>query len=251
MLGALIAQDLATRWSGGILTWAWALIQPLVQIALYAVVFGALMAPRGGVFASHGTYVIFLCSGVFLWVGFSEAVSRGANALREGASQLRGRPLPLALFPLKVTGTAWILALVGFIGTLAVAPLVGVSPSWTWLLLPVPYLALVLLAGGLGLLLAPLTVLARDTLQLVQLVLPLVFWATPIVYAPSILPDWAQAAQQLNPLALAVGAVHDLLLTHQVPDLAAWGRMLLAPVLVLALGAYALRRLDLEVRDAL
>lgn len=250
-LTVLIAQDLRARWSGGILTWAWALIQPAVQIALYGVVFGAIMVPRGTAFPSTGAYVVFLCSGVFCWLGFSESLARGTTALVEGGSLIRGRGVTPILLPLRAVGTAWLLAMIGFTGSLVIAPLAGVAPTWTWLLLPLPLIALILLAAGLALALAPMAVLTRDTIQLVHLALPLGFWATPIVYEPSILPTWAQAVQAANPLAPAITAIHDLLLRGSIPSLDQWILMTLWPFATLVIGLGLLRRLEGEVRDAM
>lgn len=248
---ALIEQDLRTRWSGGVLTWAWALIQPAVQIALYGIVFGAIMVPKGMTFSSTGAYIVFLCSGVFCWLGFSEGVARGTTSLLEGTSLIRGRGIAPALLPLRAVGTAWILAMVGFLGALVIAPLAGVSPTWTWLLLPFPIYTLVLLGAGLALLLAPMAVLARDTVQVVHLLLPLGFWATPIVYEPCILPIWAQTIQVLNPLVPAITGIHDLLLRQAVPSPSTWGLMLLWPIAAVVAGRAVLRHLDAEVRDVL
>lgn len=250
-LTALITQDLRHRWSGGVLTWAWALIQPSVQIALYAIVFGAIMVPRGVTFPSSGAYVIYLCSGVFCWLGFSEALARGSTSLLEGTSLIRGRGIAPFLFPLRAVGTAWILALIGFIGTLVIAPLAGVEPSWAWLLLPLPVLSLIILAAGLALLVAPVTVLARDTVQVVHLLLPLLFWATPIVYEPAILPTWAQDVQRFNPLAPAIKTIHGLALRGECPGLFDWIALAVVPLSALGMGWWTIRRLDSEVRDAL
>ena len=250
-LPVLIAQDLRNRWSGGVLTWAWALIQPAVQIALYAIVFGAIMVPRGVAFPSSGAYIIYLCSGVFCWLGFSEALTRGSTSLLEGASLIRGRGLTPLLFPLRAVGTAWLLALIGFVGTLVIAPLAGVEPSWTWLLLPLPVLSLIVLAAGLALLLAPVTVLARDAVQVLHLLLPLLFWATPIVYEPAILPPWAQEVQRFNPLSPAIKTIHGMLLRGECPGLLCWTALTIVPLGTIGAGWWTLRRLESEVRDAL
>lgn len=247
----LIRQDLQARWSGGVLTWAWALIQPSVQIALYATVFGAIMVSRGAAFPSSGAYIIYLCSGVFCWLGFSEALTRGSTSLLEGASLIRGRGIPPFLFPLRAVGTAWLLALIGFTGTLVITPLAGIEPSWVWLLLPVPVLSLMVLSAGLALLLAPITVLTRDAIQLVHLLLPLLFWATPIVYEPAILPPWAQEAQRLNPFSPPITTIHALLLRGKCPAFLDWAALSIIPLITLGSGLWTLRRLESEVRDAL
>lgn len=250
-LAALTAQDVRARWSGGMLTWGWALIQPVAQIGLYALIFGTLMAPSAPGYPSVGSYLVYLCSGYFCWVGFSEAITLGAISLKIEAPLLRARSMPLALFPLKAAGAAWLLSLMGFSAILALAPFLGITPSWHWLLLPIPWVSLVLLSGGIAVILAPMTVLARDTEQLIRLALPLLFWLTPIVYVASVLPDWAQSVLKLNPLAVAVSAIHELMLADRMPDATVWGTMLGISPAVFGLGIFVLSRFDSEVRDAL
>lgn len=251
ILAAMVMQEVSTRWSGGILTWTWALIQPFAQIGLYALIFGAVMVPAVPGHQSGANYVVYLCVGYFCWVGFSEALTVGAASLRGATSVLRSRPLPLALFPLKAVGAAWLVSSVGFLAILALAPFLGVALSWHWLLLPIPWLGLVALSVGGALVLAPMTVLARDMEQVIRLALPLLFWLTPIVYVPTLLPEWARPALQFNPLNFPLSIIHDLLFSHRMPDGSTWGFMAGAAAIALGLGAFTIHRFDGEVRDAL
>jgi ABC-type polysaccharide/polyol phosphate export permease len=209
------------------------------------------MTPRGTAFTSPGSYVVYLCSGVFCWLGFSETLARGATAQLESATLIKGRGLHPALFPLQAAGTAWMLALVGFTGTLAIAPMAGATPSLAWLLLPLPVISLALFATGLALALAPVTVLVRDTVQVVHLLLPLAFWATPIVYEPAILPTWAREVQAWNPLLPGITGIHSLLLASQIPSARDWLLMAVPAIAALLLGLAVSQRLEAEVRNAL
>ena len=251
ILAAMTWQDLSTRWSGGILTWCWALIQPVAQIAIYAVVFSAVMTPAASGLENHGQYLVYLCSGYFCWIGFSEAISLGSTSLRDATSVLRAMPLPLALFPMRSVGGAWLLAAIGFFCIITIAPLLGVTPGWSWILLPFPLLDLVCLSCGIALALAPVTVLARDTEQLVRLILPLLFWLTPIVYVPSILPDVAQHLLKINPLQIPISMIHQIVLRRELPEAMQWTRMLVTCSLIVTTGACILRQLEDEVRDVI
>lgn len=251
LLLSLINNDLRSRWSGTALSWIWAFLQPLAQIALFATVFGNLMANRSAAFASPGYYVVYLCCGLFLWSGFSEAIARGAASLKEKSGLLRGRSLFMAFIPLASVGSAWIVAIVGIVMALAITPFAGVDPRWTWTLIPLPILAMALMSSGLALGLAPIQALIKDTANLLQLILQLCFWLTPVVYDPSILPAWAQEVVRLNPIAVAVISMHKIVLDGILPSFSEMA-VLACGILVSQLaGWWCIRKLEDEVRDAL
>lgn len=251
VLVAMTLQNLRTRWSGGIMQWSWALIQPLVQIMIYVVIFSSVMQPADKLRGGGQGYIVYLCIGYFCWLGFSEGITLGTTSLRDSTPLLKARPLPLSLFPLHSALAAWLLSAVGLLATLGLAPYLGIDPSWLWLLIPLPWLGLVVLTCGLTLILAPMCVLIRDTEQFIRLALPLIFWLTPIVYTPAILPGWAQRALELNPLNRYLAILHDLILDHRLPGWRDWITMVVSGACMLALGALVMRNLNGDVRDAI
>lgn len=250
-LPTFIAQDLRQRWSGGALTWAWAILQPLAQIAIFAVVFSSILMPRGGKFADPQVYIIYLCLGFFPWLAVSEGLVRATGSLVEGAGLLRRTPLPLYVFPVKSILAAWCLCGIALVLVLVAAPFLGCPLRLAWLLLPVPLLSMLLVTVGLALVLAPVNVLVRDVSQVLGLLLPLLLWTAPVIYVPDILPSWAQRAQDFHPLAPALNMIHGLVIDGELPTRRVWLLVVAYPGLALVAGWLVSRALDREVRDAI
>ena len=250
-LTALTLADLRQRWSGGAIAWGWVVVQPIAQITIFAVVFSSILVPRGGKFADPQVYIVYLSLGFFTWLAVSEGLVRGTGSLIENAGLLRRTPLPLALFPVKATLAAWCLCLIALLLTLAAAPFLGCPVRWTWTLLPIPVLSLVLLAMGAAMALSALNVLIRDVGQVLALLLPLLLWTAPVIYVPDILPIWAQKAQVFHPLAPALVMLHGLVIDGALPSLRVWLLVAAYPVLALLAGWLVMRSLDDEIRDVL
>ena len=107
------------------------------------------------------------------------------------------------------------------------------------------------MSAGIALTLAPLGVLFRDTVQVLQVSLPILFWVTPIVYTSDILPTWAQNCQALNPMLPMLKGIHELLISGTIPDTSTWAMMASIPILTLILGQYTITHLNRDVRDAI
>lgn len=247
----LVIADLRNGSASGRLNWGWILAQPIAQITLYSVVFGIFMSQRGTTFATPGSYIVYLCSGFFCWLGFSETLSRASTAQIEGSTLIKGRGIPPILFPLKAAGAAWTISIIGIILTLIMAPFAGVTPVPAWFVLPLLVMSLIILSMGIALVLSPITTLDRNVSRSVNLLLPLIFWATPVVYEPSILPAWAQKIQVWNPLFPGITSIHELLLFGITPSTQRWCEIFFISVSSLAVGSWAARRLDSMIRDVL
>ena len=251
LLTNLVRADLRQRYSGSSAGWLWTLLHPLAQIAIFSVVFTSVMSGRGQGFAHAQDYVLYLCIGLFPWLAFSEAVSRGSAALLAGAAHLRQGLVVEELLAAKVTASATISALAALCLLLAISPLLGLQPMWSWLLLPVPFLALMASALGLAMICGMLAVFFKDLLQAVQIALPLLMWSAPIIYVPEILPPWARQALPLHPLYPSLAILHDLFLHGRPAEPGLWVAMLLWPAALLAVAGLVTARLRSEVRDAI
>lgn len=239
-------QDLSTRFQGNIGGLAWAFAAPVLQLAIFYLVFTQIFRAR--VPGLEGTgYLAFLALGFWPWFAFSEAVARATTTLQEQAGLVRKLALPLSALILARVAAAFALHAVGFAAVLLVLALVGVKLQWPALaLIPLLWLPLLLLASGIGLMTAALQVFVRDLSQAIGLVLSLWFFLTPIIYARQMVPEWLQPVLDLNPLTGLVEAHRHLLLDGdwQVPWLASLvGASLLAS---LGIAVYARLRAALE-----
>jgi lipopolysaccharide transport system permease protein len=245
--------ELRHRYAGTGLGVVWNVLHPLALIAVYSVVFTTLM---GGKVPGHAdneryAYVLYLCSGLLPWLALAECLTRGCNALAENATYLRKLPIPEQVFVAKSAVAATLGLGISFGLLLLIAPVLGLAPVKTWLLLPVPLMLLMAMGYAVALLCATLNVFFRDVGQLLTVALQVVLWTVPIVYAKSTLPDWAERLLAWHPLYPPLVAVRELLLNGAVPSTATWAGMIAWPLAFLLVAQLAFTKLRPEIRDVL
>jgi lipopolysaccharide transport system permease protein len=225
-----VRRELSARFRGTLLGALWQLVQPLLLFAVYGFVFTELLGARVGADpdAPPGTLAVFMFSGVLVWSAVADSLSRAAGSVLEQRNLVQKVRFPAQLLPLH----AALAALVPFVAGLAafslVAPAAGLwePPGWRLLALGPPLLAAqLLLTAGLGLALAALQVLFRDTQPILAVALTVGMFATPVFWVPdpAALPGverWLPLLE-LNPFAHLVGAWRALLLSLEPGELGA------------------------------
>ncbi len=176
LLGSLTRKELTVRYKHSTLGFLWSMIQPLFLLVVYTAVFAILGAgfPR---------FAIWVLCGLLVWTFASTAMLTGTTSITANASLVGKVKFPRAVLPLANVGGAlmhFMLQSVAFAGVLLVT---RHSVDWAYMwLLPIALLVAVLVVSGLVLLLAPLNVMARDTMHLLELLVMGWFWMTPILY---------------------------------------------------------------------
>jgi len=246
VLRAFVARQLKVRYKQAVVGAGWVLIQPLVGAALFALFLGHYAK-----IGSEGVpYLLFALAGMAAWGYFTGACNTGAESLIGNQNLLRKIYFPREVLPL----TPVISGLVDLgiaVGVYLVAALIeGITPTWTWLALPLPALILVWFAASIALGLSSLNIYYRDVRYVLPFVLQIGLFASPVTYSLSLIPDsWRTVYAILNPIAAAVDTLRRIVLHSQWPDpLVAFGA--LGWSLLLTLAAYALfKRLERGFSD--
>jgi homopolymeric O-antigen transport system permease protein len=244
-------RELANRYAGSLSGIAWTFLQPLAQLAIYAVIFTQVF--RATVPAQYPgvTYTAFVAVALWPWIMFSEAVQRGMVAITANAGLIRKVALPNQLFVFSAVIACFAIHLAGFLVVLAVLASVGENVRLAGvpfaLLLLAPYL---LLAAGVALILAALQTLLKDVEHGTGIVLSILFYATPILYPLSLAPAAWRGFMLWNPLASLSERLRDVLIVHPslVPgDLVLWA----VSIAVFAAGLAIFKRLAPYFEDFL
>lgn len=195
VLENFVARDLRVKYRGSVLGYLWSLLEPLSLVGVYYFVF-VLIARRGG-----PDYPLVVALGILPYSFFSNVVTGGAGALTSNRSLIRRVFIPRELFVLGHVGSQ--MAVFG-LSLLSVVPLLfvyGQLPGWRLVLLPLAIVLLTLLATGIALGLACANVLYRDVTYVLRVLLRVVFYASPVIYPLSLVPDRLLGWYLLNPLA--------------------------------------------------
>ncbi len=234
LIGVLVRRELNARYRASVLGYLWSMLNPLLLLLVYTVVFTTVFTPR---VAGENPYALFLFSGLLPWLFFSSALLDSAITLVDNGPLLAKVMCPPEVFP-AVTVLAHlvhhILALPVLLAALVAAHLLGLHPfPWTVVFLPLALAPWVVLTAGLAFGIAALAVHFRDLRDIVGNVLNLLFFASPIIYSlHSIGSPLVLRILRLNPLASLVTVYRDLAFTGTfsppVEWVIAWGSALAA-----------------------
>jgi ABC-type polysaccharide/polyol phosphate export permease len=232
LVAALLVRQLKARYRGSILGFVWTFLNPLLLMAVYALVFHFYMR------IAVPNYAVFLLAGILPWTWFASSLSEGANAIVQGSSLVTK-----SLFPTEILPTVVVLTnMVNFVLTIPLLVVaawchgVAVSPLALLALAPVIAVECAFILG-LVLALAALNVHYRDVQHIVTNTLLLWFFLTPIVYPPSQVPESLKMILWLNPLALFTDIYHDLLVTGAWPSAEVVAMLIADSAVSLFLGA--------------
>lgn len=260
LLSLLVRTGVTTRYRNSVLGWTWSYVRPAAQFLVFWIVLGLFMNLNRGI----DQYAVYLFSGIVVVNLFSEAFKNATTSIVGNAPLVRKVYLPRQLFAVS----AAIVAFVHFLPQLALLMIVCIVLGWLGgvgvlsILAMLAAIAITLLfALGLGLLFGAVNVRYRDAENIVELLLLLATWASPVLYSWTMVrdaidtldwPGWMLELYMLNPLTQGVQLFHYAFWmpvtasTETVPPGLGINTLwtFLIVVAVLALGQFVFRRLE-------
>jgi len=198
----LVQRDIKVRYKQTVLGVVWAVLQPLLTMAIFTVVFGGLAKiPSDGY-----PYAIFIFAALLPWTFFANSVGISSLSLVNSANMVSKVYFPRVIVPLASIGGGLIDLMISVLVLFALMLWYGVGWSPNLLLAPVLLLAVVFIALGVGTLLSALTVAYRDFRFVVPFMVQIWMYATPVVYPASLVPEKWQWVLYLNPMAGVIDA---------------------------------------------
>lgn len=251
LLLSFTRRELASRYAGSVTGFAWSLLHPLAQLAIFAFVFSHIFRvpmPEG---YAGTSYTAFVAVALWPWIMFSEGISRTMGCIAANGGLIRKVAFPHELLVYASMLACCVIHLAGFMAVLVALRLMGEPVSLSSLpvalVLLIPYM---LLAAGLGAALAALQTLLRDVEHVIHVVLSILFYASPILYPASMIPKALDWWIRYNPLAWFSERLREILLKGSglvVGDLY-WA---LACIAVFAAGLWFFNRLSPSFEDFL
>jgi ABC-2 type transport system permease protein len=241
-IGLLVVRDLKVRYASSALGYVWSILEPLLLGLVYWFIFTQIFHREVGL----DPYVVFLLAGIFPWTWFAGAVTDTAKSLRNEARLIRSTNVPRELWVLRVVVSKGI----EFFFSLPVLLFFVVAYHgeihWQLVLLLPAAGMMAVLCLGIGLLLAPLTVLLEDLDRIVRLLLRLGFYCSPIIYTVADVPHKLAPFFALNPVA----GILELCRAGFFPDQLVWRHVehsALACLVLLLVGWVVFARLERTV----
>jgi lipopolysaccharide transport system permease protein len=246
LLWVLVARDVRVRYKQTLLGGGWAILRPLLAMAVFTLVFGRLAKlPSEG-----APYPVFVLAGLLPWTFFSTSVTGAAESLVGTQGMISKVYFPRLLIPLSTLGVALVDMAVG-LGVLAALSLwYGVVPGATMLVLPASLILLLLATLAVGTLLSALTVSFRDFRHLVPFLLQVWLYATPVVYSAALVPPRWRWLLYINPVAGPVDGFRAAFLGRR-PDLLGMTTSLGISAMLLLVAILYFSRVERRLADIL
>jgi lipopolysaccharide transport system permease protein len=221
LIKALAKREVIGRYRGSMLGLLWSFFNPLLMLAVYTFVFSVIFQSRWGGNGGSGSKIEFamvLFTGLIVFNLFSECIGRAPSLILSNPNYVKKVVFPLEILPFVsllasayhalISLAVWLIAYVIFFG----------APPATVIYLPLIIFPFTLFIMGWSWLLASLGVFLRDVGQFVGVVIPVLMFLSPIFYATESLPPAYRNLLYLNPIAVVVEMVRDVMYWGKAPE---------------------------------
>lgn len=235
LLRLLVVKDLKIKYKASAIGLAWSLLNPLLLMLVYTLIFGAIFKQK------QPAFPIYILSGLLAWNFFSTSLNGATLAVVANGGLVKKVRFPASLLPLSMVLSGFVNYLIS-LSLLALLMLGYRHPvGLSLLLLPVLLLSELAFVSGLGLLLSALNVFFRDVEHFLGILLTVWFFATPVIYPPPSVVGMHGAAALLiniNPMTWLIGGYHDVF--YYAPAWPSWPQLgaFIALSLVLLVGGF-------------
>lgn len=213
LLASFTRREIANRYAGSVTGLAWSLLHPLAQLAIFSFVFSQVFrigVPEG---YPRASYVTFVAVALWPWIMFSEGLQRAMSSIAANAGLIRKVAFPHRLLVFSSMLASCAIHAAGFVAVLVALKATGEPIRLEGLpiafVLLVPYM---LLATGIGAALAALQTLLRDVEHVIQVLITILFYASPILYPASLVPERLRHWMDANPLGWFSERLREVLL---------------------------------------
>lgn len=245
LLKTNITKDIGGKYKHSFLGVLWSFINPLLQIAVYALVFQVILK------SDIENYTVYLCCGLIPWQYFYNVVLRGAAVMIDNGNIIKKVYFPREILPISVVtseGVNFLIATIIIIGFVIFGG-VGLSFNilWYFLILAIQYIV----SLGIALIVSSLTVYFRDLLHLLGIFMQLLFYATPIVYSSSAVPASLQWVLKLNPMTYLIDAYRAIFYNKVSPNFGGLAIALVMGIVLCVLGYFIFNKLQKRFAEEL
>ncbi|MGO9614110.1 MAG: ABC transporter permease [Dissulfurispiraceae bacterium] len=252
LLPPLLLRDVKERYAGSIIGIFWTLLQPLLFVILYWVVFSQILKIRIKTDTGDIPFIAFLLSGLLPWLALQEGVLRGATSIVEKRHIIKKVLFPAELFPLTSVMSAFVQQgisivafLVGFFiwkGHVSLLQVVGIGAL---------LFLQIIMTAGLSMIFSSLAVYLRDIIQVLTVGFQLVFYLSTILYPMTSVPKNLRLLILINPVTTLTEAYHSAILYGQCPEVTILIYLITLTTAVFFAGMYLFRKLKRGFADVL
>lgn len=216
-----VVKDFKNRFSGNVLGKIWLIINPILLILMYSFVFSYVLKIKVNINNISLHFIPFLLTGLFPWLAFSESISRNSFVIIEYADIVKKIFFPLESLVIGTVISNLIIHFIAFfmfIIPFNIYEIVAHGKAINLYLALIPFVIFFqsLAAVGIGFIVSSLTTYLRDLIQLVAVLIQTWFYASPIIYPISLVPEEARSLFKLNPFYGFLEMYRSIIFEHTI-----------------------------------
>lgn len=238
LLKTNVQKEIRGKYKGSFLGVLWSFLNPLLMVLVYAIVFPYIMRVQ----QEH--YLIYLITGIIPWIFFTTVVTSGCNCVWINGGIIKKVYFPRCILPISVVCAGLVNFLISCIVILLFLIFGGVGLSFNILwVFPLAFTQS-LFSLGILFILSAINVYVRDIEYIVQFIVNLLFYATPIIYNVEMLPDKFKMILNFNPMAHFITQYRNIFYYKTSPDFYSILLMLFLSIIMLIIGYFTFNKLE-------
>ena len=209
----LVWRDIKVLYAQTIMGFNWAILQPLIQIAIFTIIFGKVAKVN----TDGIPYLLFSTVAIIPWTYISQTISQSSESLVRDQNMLGKIYFPRLIFPITPVLAKLVDFGISILILLAVILYYRVIPTWNLLLFPLLVVFMMFIAAGCGMWMSSLAIRFRDVKHAMPFVVRMLVYSAPIVYSASSIPEKYRLIYSLNPIAGVIEGFRSCLLGTPIP----------------------------------
>ena len=235
----LVWRNIKVLYAQTILGFSWAILQPLIQIIIFTIIFG-----RVAKISTDGIpYILFSSVAIIPWTYMSQSMSQSSESLVTGQNMLGKVYFPRLVFPMTPILSKLVDFGLSMLIILAVMLYYQVLPTLNLLFFPLFVLLMMTISAGVGMWLSAMAIRFRDVKHAMPFAIRMLMYSAPIVYSASSIPETYRIIYSLNPIVAVIEGYRACLLGTPIPWSFIWPGIITAAILLIS-GALYFKRME-------
>jgi lipopolysaccharide transport system permease protein len=214
-----IKRDISSKYVGSLLGLYWSILNPIITLLVYIVVFGVFLNVRLPGSTSIWDFALYFAAGFLPWLAFQDSVMRASRSIIDNKNYIKKVPFPSEIFPIYTTLSEFVNLLIGLAIYLFLFIFLKGTPTVYILLLPLAIILQMMFTLSLAFFLSSGAVYFRDIPTMLGPLFMIWFWATPIAYTVNLIPVNFQWIVKLNPAYYMIEIYRDALFYGKLPEI--------------------------------
>lgn len=237
LLKSNVKKEIRGKYKGSFLGVLWSFVNPLLMTLVYAIVFPIILK------STQPHYVTFIVIAILPWTWFTTVIAQGTSTMIINGGIIKKVYFPREILPLS-TATS------GLVNYFISVPIIlifllcsGIGFSFNILWLPLIAITQYILTIGIIFITSSIDVYIRDAEYIINFIVTMLFYATPILYSSTLFPEKFRWILNLNPMTTIINSYRDIFYYKQCPNLLALFGVFVFSFILLIIGSLVFKKL--------